>query len=182
MTEPPAEVIESLHLGRLGRGYPGLTPNGGVHLAQACTVCLEERGHVSGMCRLVSRGAYSALYRLAWSDIDDRVVRQWNDDQEATEEGACGLAILLITSLTDFQVVMRSRKGTGFDYWLGRKDDELFQNAARLEVSGIRFGDQRLVDRRLHQKREQTKRSDGALPAFVVVVEFGTPLAVVEKR
>ena len=40
----------------------------------------------------------------------------------------------IVASLTDYHIVQRSYKGTGFDYWLGLKKDPLFQNAARLEV------------------------------------------------
>jgi hypothetical protein len=55
---------------------------------------------------------------------------------------------MLIRQLTQFTVIERSRKGTGFDYWLGSEDEagELpFQNKVRLEVSGIdlRFADLR---------------------------------------
>ena len=70
----------------------------------------------------------------------------------------------------------RSRKGTGFDYWLGLKGDRLFQHSARLEVSGIRQGSDEAVQKRVNQKVAQTKRSDNLkLAAFIVVVEFGIP-------
>jgi hypothetical protein len=182
MPGQPAEDVGTLDIARLADGYPCLTTSGGVYLAQACAVCLEEREHVPGQCRLATRGHFEASYRLTWAGIDDQVRRQWNDEPEATEQGAVGVAILLIATLTEFQIVQRSRKGTGFDCWLGRKDDPLFQSAARLEVSGIRVGNSRVVEGRVKQKCDQTKRSDGALPAFVVVVEFGAPVAVVVKR
>jgi hypothetical protein len=184
MSEDPPRTVEAMDLSRLGVGdnYPALCPNGGIHLAQAAAVCLLDRGHFSGRCRLAMQGVFETSYTLLWPDIDDRVVRQWNDEQEATEQGAVGVSILLITDLTEFQVVLRSRKGTGFDYWLGRKGDVLFQSAARLEVSGIRSGSQRILDGRVRHKMEQTKRSDGSLPAFIAVVEFGTPIAKVVRR
>jgi hypothetical protein len=52
-----------------------------------------------------------------------------------------------------------------------------------LEVSGIRQGDPGLIERRVSSKRRQTNRSDAMrLPAFIVVVEFGTPIAAVVKK
>lgn len=111
--------------------------------------------------------------------------RCWADKQWATEMGAYGVAILLITKNTEFTAVERSRKGTGFDYWLGPKADggELpFQRKARLEVSGILKGGQERIASRVKQKAKQTERSDGALPAFVAVVHFGIPSADVTKR
>ena len=68
--------------------------------------------------------------------------RTHNDLQDATEAGACGLAILLVQLFVGYTVVERSVKGTGFDYWLGSENDALFQNKARLEASGILRGDQ----------------------------------------
>ncbi|ETW93058.1 MAG: hypothetical protein ETSY2_52085 [Candidatus Entotheonella gemina] len=107
----------------------------------------------------------------------------WADEQEATEYGACGIAILIILALTDYTVIRRSRKGTGIDYWLGYQDtDYPFQDAARLEVSGIRRGNDRVVAARVSQKIRQTKPSDEALPAYIVVVEFSRPYARMVKK
>jgi hypothetical protein len=80
-------------------------------------------------------------------------------------------------------VVERSKKGPGFDYWLGNEDEdgeELFQRKARLEVSGILSGSRLQVQARVRQKKEQMKPSDRLAPGYVAVVEFGTPIACVE--
>lgn len=58
-----------------------------------------------------------------------------------------------------------------------------FQNKARLEVSGIRNGDQKIIKARVREKLTQTEVSDKTrLPAYVVVVEFGRPVAEVRQR
>lgn len=120
---------------------------------------------------------------MAWPRTNDQARREWADPEEATEHGAVGIAILLVDRLTDYHIVQRSFKGTGFDYWLGPKNSRAFQGTARLEVSGIRSGEKAEVEKRVSQKCAQTKRSDNlGLPAFVVIVEFGTPVAVVVKR
>ena len=64
----------------------------------------------------------------------------------------------------------------------GADEGQLFQNKVRLEVSGIRKGDSSRIKARLKQKKEQTKVSDGQFPAYIIVVEFSTPLSYVEKR
>jgi len=96
-----------------------------------------------------------------------------------------GIAFMLIRQLTQFTVIERSRKGTGFDYWLGSEDEagELpFQNKVRLEVSGIRKADDSRVRARIKQKIEQTNPSDGEFPAYIIIVEFSRPLSfIVEK-
>lgn len=111
--EHPIDEIISLDLARPGDYQPGLTRNGGLGLAEAGAVCLQERGHVSGSCRLATQGEFVASYRLCWPEIDDRTVRHWNDEDEATENGAAGIAILLIFELTEYHILRRSRKGTG---------------------------------------------------------------------
>ena len=105
------------------------------------------------------------------------MLRCWNDHEVTTEHGAYGIAILLIRAHADQTVVKRARKGPGFDYWLGQSDDPLFQNKARLEVSGIRKGNPRAVTRRMNQKLKQIRENDKELPAYVVIVEFSQPLS-----
>lgn len=90
---------------------------------------------------------------------------------------------MLIEKETGYKVIERSRRCTGFDYWLGDETDELLQHKGRLEVSGIRRGENRDVQARVRQKLKQTDRSDDLkLPAYVIVVEFGEPLAEVRKK
>ena len=162
---------------------PGLTTSGGGCLAETAGVCLESQGHESGV-KLSVRGHLSESIKLRWEPVTDQMHRCWADDQEATEFGACGIAALLIHEFTDLTVTERSVKGTGFDYWLGTKSSEapLFQEKARLEVSGIRNGDDFALRRRVKEKTEQTKRSDGTLPAYIIVVEFSTPRSQTVKR
>ena len=109
------------------------------------------------------------------------------DLQRATELGACGVALLLTREMTDLMAIRQSRKGTGVDYWLGpanQSSDTLpFQNAARLEVSGLLSGTDKQFNTRLRKKLQQSVPSDDTgLPAYAVVVEFSRPQAQVAKR
>ena len=81
---------------------------------------------------------------LTWPATTDQARNCYNDRQFAAELGAYGIAVLLVERLTDLTVVERSRKGTGFDYWLGPKGraQPLFQDKQKLEVSGILAGDE----------------------------------------
>ncbi|HXG11135.1 MAG TPA: hypothetical protein VNK04_15350 [Gemmataceae bacterium] len=128
-------------------------------------------------------GAFRAEFCIEWSlDVTEAMRRYWADPEETTEQGAYGVAILLVRALTGLTVVERARKGMGFDWWLG-SDDRLFQGKARLEVSGIRAGSLRRINSRVKAKIRQTEQSDtSGLPAYIVVVEFGTPRARVVRR
>jgi hypothetical protein len=52
----------------------------------------------------------------------------------------------------------------------------------RLEVSGIRKGDDSRIKARIKQKLEQVSPTDGTLPAYIVVAEFSNPLAFIVKK
>jgi hypothetical protein len=120
---------------------------------------------------------------IGWPPTDAQTRRTHNDLQEATERGAWGIAILIVCDLTRMVVVERAAKGGGFDYWLGDEDDdELFQGKTRLEVSGILAGSRSQVLTRMRQKKDQMKPSDRLAPGYVAVVEFGTPIACVERK
>ena len=151
-------------------------------LAQAAVICLDHEGHMAGV-RLGVNGAFTAPFALSWSEtLTEAKRRFWNDLEEATQQGAYAVAILLIRALTGYTVIERSRKGTGFDWWLGTEDN-LFQGKARLEVSGILRGTTRRINSRIKARMGQTRQSDSlALTAYVVVVEFGTPRAKVVQR
>ena len=151
-------------------------------MAEAGGVCLELQGHTPGASLQVT-GDIHTSHGLRWPTITDQSHRTWSDLQEATEEGAAGIAILLAKQETGYSVSRRSRKGTGVDYWLGGEPDVL-RDSARLEVSGILRGDEREINARAREKMQQASRSDNSgLPVYVGVVEFSTPAArLVEKK
>ena len=120
---------------------------------------------------------------LQYLVTSEQLNRTYGDPDENTEEGACGIAWLLLMNLTEHTVVRRSRKGTGVDYFLGDANDFLFQNTARLKVSGIGRGTEQEIKKRVKQKKEQTEHSDHlTIPAFVVIVEFSQPVAEIIFR
>lgn len=176
---------QDIKLELLGGGAPGITPKWGACLAEAASFCLQDQKHSSGV-RLRVDGDYKSHFRVLWISPDDQeqLERCWRDAEVATELGAYGIAALIVPVLTHYSVVERSRKGPGFDYWLGEPgtSDRLFQNKARLEVSGIRKGGESHVRQRVRQKTSQTNKSDGALPAVVAVVEFSSPRSRVVNK
>jgi hypothetical protein len=168
-----------LSLRELTDGLPGLTSEAGTALAQAAAVCLFEHEHTQGV-HLPVTGTHPYRFRLYWpSPVTDQMLATWRDPNEKTERGACAVAILLVLRLTDFTILERSWRGTGYDYGLAKKGDSdrlPFTNAARLEVSGISNGNEATILERARRKQRQTLQSaQTGLPAVVVVVEFGQP-------
>ena len=181
---------------------PGVGREKGVDLSRAAAVCLESQGHTPGV-EITVRGYTDAVYQLTWTPATNQDRRTYADVNKTTGDGAEAIAILLTMTVIGYRVVLTSPIGTGIDYWLGDRDrsnasdveleqtDELsilledpsLVVKRRMEVSGIRRGSDRDVRRRVREKLTQTDASDDMrLPAYVVVVEFGTPLAeIVEK-
>lgn len=174
-----------LDLAHLAAGVHRLSSAWGTVLAEAVRVCLDDQQHVSPS-EMDFDGSFDERFALHWEPATDELWRTHNDSDVATEHAAYGVALLALPALTGLTVIERSRKGTGFDFWLGDSDDDdvlAFQHKARLEVSGIRRGSQAVIAERTARKVMQIRRSDAmAVPAYVAVVEFGTPCARVVKR
>ena len=170
-----------LNLSDLNDGLPAISPAFGETLAQVGGLCLESQGHGRGV-QLRVRGHRNNSYSVEWPEVTEQVVRGFNDPEEATEFGAVGVAILLAKREVGYSVIDRSRKGTGFDYWMGQESELPFERKARLEISGIRKGRNREVNARVKQKLKQIERSGDSPAAYVIVVEFGTPLAEVRQK
>jgi hypothetical protein len=172
---------QALALSDLERGMYGITPEYGACIAQAASICLEDQKHKSGV-KLNVDGEYDGKFDLIWNIVNEQMRRCWADIGFAVEQGAYGVAALLVPTLTGFELE-RSIRGTGFDFWLGSKKDLLFQKKARLEVSGILKGSESEIKARVKQKKIQTRRSDRTLlPAYITIVEFSQPLSRVVKR
>jgi hypothetical protein len=128
-------------------------------------------------------GLWNEAFSVTWNPVSDEVRRSWRDADRAVEFGACGVAFLIFNAKTEFKAVEVSRKFNGFDYWMANKRDEApFQNAARLEVSGIlRENERNTVRNRLRAKKRRLELYSNSLPVFIAVIEFGTPVSAVEQ-
>lgn len=161
---------------------PALSAYEGGSLAEAASVCLKANAHHSPVAFAV-RGDYQHSASVTFLEVTDQMQRTHGDPEVATERGACAIAILLVCALSEYTVIHRSYKGTGVDYFLGDRNDFLFQKKARLEVSGIDNGSEMEIQRRKKIKLEQTQRSDALqIPAIVVIIEFSRPVAEVVQR
>jgi hypothetical protein len=175
----------TLTLTDLSKGLPAITPAFGQMLAEAGAVCFQDQRHPNGV-ELKVDGTFQAGFEVFWQQVTEQMIRCYNDKESTTELGAYGVAFLLVLNLTDYTIIRRSRRGTGFDYWLGTAQDDAelpFQNKERLEVSGMRSGDSGRVKARVNEKLKQVQPSDSsALPALIVVVEFSAPLSEMARN
>lgn len=171
---------QPLNLGDLYEGIPVcISAAIGASMAEAAAVCFDYFNHLQGVIMEV-KGAFDRQYRFTWREVTAVHKAGWMDIPYTIEQGAYGVAIMLVRDLTSHNILERSYKTTGFDYWLG-DDDEVFQRKARLEISGT--GDPKRVGSRVAKKKRQTTPTDQlGLPAFIVVVDFKTPRSHVERK
>ena len=168
-----------LDLNDLPREHPGI----GDALAQAGAICLESQNHTPGVALAVRGNVGSARNRrLNWTPTAGGDSALWQPNQ-ATEWAAAAVAILLVNEETPYRVVEAAARETGIDFWLSEDSDLTFQHQARVEVSGIRNGNDAAVTRRVSQKLTQTTQSDHSqTTAYVIVVEFSRPVAEIRIK
>jgi len=162
-------------------GLPGVTPALFRAFLEAARVILSDLGYRTGTILTVD-GLQSLQYCLKFRAATEQQRRSYSDPKETTEWAACGIAFLIIPSITSFTVVERSFIGTTVDYWLGHSNDPLFQNKARLEVSGIRRGNESEIKSRVSEKLRRSAKIPNSLPLYVSVTEFGTPCSCLVKK
>jgi hypothetical protein len=173
--------MKTLALGALANGMPGLTPGQGTVMAEAASMCFDGEGHSSPVAISID-GDFVAVFRVSCLPITDQMRHGYRFDTRVTDQGACGVALLVIAELTDYEVVEEADRGTYFDYWLAPKGAFLFQGSARLEISGLRNASDADIASRARRKQGQIDRSPHRLPGFVAVVEFSRPLVRVVQR
>lgn len=171
----------SLDLKLLSTGKLGVSTQFGRMLIEVGSICLESQGHGSGT-KLSVQGAYRGQFVLTWPSPDERANYTYQDN-EATEYGAVGVALVLIWQVKGYTVIEPARTGSGFDYWIGNESlRDPIQRKACLEISGIRCGDTRTIRARIRQKQQQTAQSkDLIYPIYVIVVEFGEPVVEIQE-
>lgn len=156
-------------------------------LMETCVWCLAASSHVNGISMKVIEGSRSDSYILSWPDEEielEATMRSFNQN-DATEDGAEAIALLLSIDRTAYTAVERAVTTTGIDYWLGYKDniDNPFKQAGRLEISGIfKENETNTVAARVKAKLKQTRPTAHTFAVYVVVVEFGQPYATMVKN
>ena len=164
-------------------------------LAECASVCLDAQRHGASLVLYVEHeeslsGILKKLdsleYELRYLQVTDTMKNSYKEEESATEDGACAIALLLLKIEKGLSFLERSVRKTGFDYWLGNRPSSgsnIFANKTRLEVSGIRNGDNSHINNRKRIKVNQTQQSDHTrLPVYVVVVEFSRPVAHIVLR
>ena len=141
-------------------------------LALAASVVLDRHhGQGDRDFATVHDGDSERAAEIQRMPVDDRARDSYADLQEATEEGAEGIAIITARRVLDRIVFRRLPKGTGADYLMRDPRAQDGDTYERLECSGIADG-QESATARLRSKLEQLARFPSQPSGRAVVTHF----------
>jgi hypothetical protein len=165
--------LKTLPLVDLARRHPGLTKALGETYTEAAGVCLG-RHHESPATLSIELHGEQSECNAEWSEPDERTLRAWANDIEATEAGAYGVSLAAIEMTQGYVAVSRAETLTGADYYLAPAESALddLEACLRLEVSGSDTGNQSAIKQRLKAKLRQAGKGISNLPAIASVVGF----------
>jgi hypothetical protein len=174
-------VLPILQFLDLSQRHEGLTQAISDFYAEAARVCLD-RHHTSPTVLAIHSPAHQDASAV-WPAADDRTKNAWANEIDATEAGACGLALAAVEVSHGRVAIHRAETRTGADYYLADAEDDSddLENAVRLEISGIDRGDEADVKQRLRAKVKQALEGNSNLPAMAAVVAFRARLVLIAE-
>lgn len=171
-----------LKLDLLHERHIGLTASLGGTFTEAASVCLN-RHHVSPVEVAVSCSTGTRTQQVEFEKPDARTLNAWANDIDTTESGAYGMCLAAVEAEEGLVAVRRAETLTGADWYVAPigTDPVDLEDCFRLEVSGIDAGGRSIVDARLKQKVDQTRRGASNLPAIASVVGFKELAIAIQK-
>jgi hypothetical protein len=175
-------VSAELLLSNLFERHSGLTKSISDGYNEAARVCLDR--HHKPPIEININGVdktYSATLR--WSESDERTRAAWNNEIDATEQGAYCVVLAAVEFADGLVALRRAETGTGADYYVApiAAQAEDLESWWRLEVSGVDKGTMAAVQKRLKQKVDQASRGKSNLPAIAAVVGFSCRCVSIQR-
>lgn len=172
-----------LDIDSLQSGIPFVTAGILGFYKEKCLVAFSSKGHRSGVEITIKINKTPHKISLIWSgQVNEQLMMSHADSGKTTDEAACAIALLLIRDYTDYEAYQTTNADDErFDYYLRRKnsntdDNLIFNDAAYLEVSGIREENKdNTIERRLKQKTVRAKSSaifNTGEPVYICIVEL----------
>jgi hypothetical protein len=157
----------------LSTRHPGVSPGVSSSYSEAARVCLDKHHTSKAEFQLKDNGRVEQAI-AEWETADTRTKGAWANGDDATRDGAYGLALAAVEVMRGLVAVRRAETRTGADYYLGAPGSTLddLEASLRLEVSGTDEGGDSVINGRLRGKLEQAKNGRSNLPAMASVVGF----------
>lgn len=176
------ELLNKLRIDALHERHGGLTRALGETFTEAASVCFS-RHHLSPVDLEVQALGVSSSHSVEFGSPDKRTLGAWANEIDTTECGAYGVCLAAVEAQESLVAVKRAETLTGADWYVAPVGVDVSDLEAcyRLEVSGVDAGSRSVVEARLRQKVEQTRRGSSNLPAIASVVGFKERLVAISK-
>ena len=168
-----ANVAITLKFHDLHTRHFGLTKSVASSYAEAAMVCFD-RHHVPVVELEIEDKKAKTVATVDWPTVSDQVKAAWNNEIDATEQGASAVALASVEATRGMVAVSRAETLSGSDYYIDAPGAVVvdLETTYRLEISGIDAGDLKQVGYRLNKKIKQAKAGSSNLPAIACVVGF----------
>lgn len=104
-----------------------------------------------------------------------------NNADDATRDGAYSISLAVTEVELGLVAIGRAETRTGADYYAAPIGVQDFEQAYRLEVSGLDRGNKSDINRRLREKVQQAHSGKSNLPAIASVVGFLHRTVLIER-
>jgi hypothetical protein len=171
---------EQLYIDRLRPNHRGVPANLAGSYHDAARVCLDRHHSPPAYFFIEFEDHDDLTVEISWLPADDELRAGWANYLDATEAGACAVALAVAERVTGLVAVSRAYTGSGADYFLGPVGESMadLETCLRLEISGLDRGTRSAVATRLRQKLSQAERGESDVPAIAIVVGFSAKLVL----
>lgn len=184
--EEPSPDLRKLDVTSISNLIKGIDESQCIAYGKRCSVALESMNHNSET-PIGVQGEIDEVFNIKWQVQENKA--GFREPKKNVELGAVALSFLLLNQATGFNCFYEAFQGEGVDYWISYPEsheeyDEFNFMNARLEISGIgKESSTNTIEKRATEKEQQSKISDGsATDAYISIIEFGTPKAILKKR
>ena len=171
-----------LSIEALDTRHPGLNEHAAGFLSDAARVCLHR--HHRAPTEISIRNDEAVLTAdIDWTEPDSRCLASHGNRDDATRDGACACVIAAVELTNGLVAIGRAQTKEGADYYVAPAGATVgdFEDAIRLEVSGLNEGQEHEVAARLNQKVVQARSGKSPLPAIAGVIGFRERLLLLKK-
>lgn len=171
--------ISKIILENLCDGVPVITTDAVGFYKENCMIAFHNQGHDSGVILEVIYQDERCSFMIVWDGIvTEQLINAYKERTQNVNYAAVAIALSLIIRLTPFTAVEQASLGTTIDYFLApkiRNDHLIFNDSARLEISGIACENSKnTVESRIKRKQNRLSTAEG-METFIAVVEFCKP-------
>lgn len=173
------EVLR-LPLENMASRHSGLTDSLAACYLESARVCLD-RHHTSPKDFTLENDEEESTAFVEWEIADNQMRGAYNNDADATRDGAYLFALAALELLSGFVAIRRAETQTGADYYvapIGQSTDD-FEGVWRLEVKGVDHSKSKMRSK-LKEAINQTLAGSSNLPAIAGVVGFKEQLIILK--